>query len=351
MAVIDHWHPVCRVAALRRGPASVTIDGHRIAVFRTAAGALGALDEVCPHRHMRLSLGTVCGERLQCKYHGWTYDTQGNGESPGTPKLHATTGHYDVREGYGWAWVRAAGAQTPFPTFDTDGFTRIGEFDYSFDVPLELVVDNFTEAEHTGTVHVFFGYPTERLHEVDVKFTWTDDSVTVVNYGPHKPMPWLFRRLMGIRKHWFLIDDWTTYFAPLYSVYNYHYDDPVTHRRGLLHQRSVFFFVPEGPKRTRVVVFLYFQYRLPVARRLAFLFHPLLRKIFDYEVVRDQRLLAGLADYDPSIERMKLSRFDKVLGLNRERIERVYRGNSLPVGDTAAEAPACSGCEANAVRL
>ena len=62
MAVIDHWHPVCRIAALRRKPVAVTIDGRRIAVFRTATGALGAIDEVCPHRHMRLSLGTVCGE-------------------------------------------------------------------------------------------------------------------------------------------------------------------------------------------------------------------------------------------------------------------------------------------------
>ena len=67
MAVIDHWHPVCRIAALRRKPVAVTVDGHRIAVFRTETGALGAVDEVCPHRHMRLSLGTVCGERLQCK--------------------------------------------------------------------------------------------------------------------------------------------------------------------------------------------------------------------------------------------------------------------------------------------
>jgi hypothetical protein len=31
-------------------------------------------------------------------------------------------------------------------------------------------------------------------------------------------------------------------------------------------------------------------------------------------------------DKNPNIEGMILSRFDKVLGLNRERIQRIYRG-------------------------
>jgi hypothetical protein len=30
---------------------------------------------------------------------------------------------------------------------------------------------------------------------------------------------------------------------------------------------------------------------------------------------------------------MKLSRFDRVLGLNRERIDRVYRGRSFALGN------------------
>jgi hypothetical protein len=241
--------------------------------------------------------------------------------------LHAAARPYETREAFGWAWVRAAGAGTPFPAFDAEGFDLIGDFDYSFDLPLELVLDNFTEAEHTGTVHAFFGYPTDRLHEVDVRFAWTDDSVSVANYGPHKPMAWPYRLLMGIGKGYFLIDDWTTHFAPLYSVYDYHYDDPVTHRKGLLHQRSVFFFVPQGPRRTRVVVLLYLRYRLWLAKYLGWLFHPLARHRFDYEVRLDKKLMAGLTDLSPSVEGMRLSRFDKVLGLNRERIERVYRGD------------------------
>ena len=47
----------------------------------------------------------------------------------------------------------------------------------------------------------------------------------------------------------------------------------------------------------------------------------------DTEIARDRTLLSGMADKNPSLEGMKLSRFDKILGLTRERINRVYRGH------------------------
>jgi hypothetical protein len=57
-----------------------------------------------------------------------------------------------------------------------------------------------------------------------------------------------------------------------------------------------------------------------------------MRRQLDVEIRLDVALVEGLASLDPSIEGMKLSRFDRVLGLNRERIERLYRGR----GDTPA---------------
>jgi len=41
-------------------------------------------------------------------------------------------------------------------------------------------------------------------------------------------------------------------------------------------------------------------------------------------------MLEHMADKNPSIDGMKLSRFDRVLGLTRERIQRIYRG--IPAG-------------------
>jgi hypothetical protein len=56
----------------------------------------------------------------------------------------------------------------------------------------------------------------------------------------------------------------------------------------------------------------------------------LLRRKIDHEIRLDIRILEGLADQSSNVEGMKLSRFDKVLELNRERINRVYRGLEPP---------------------
>ncbi len=72
------------------------------------------------------------------------------------------------------------------------------------------------------------------------------------------------------------------------------------------------------------------------------MFHWLMRRQLDAEIRLDVALVEGLASLDPSIEGMKLGRFDRVLGLNRERIERLYRGRKdTPTGNgkTAASAP------------
>lgn len=327
MAIIDHWHPAGKMSELRKRPTLVRIDNRDIVVFEASQGRFGALDEPCVHRRMSLSRGRVVDGRLECCYHGWRFDATGHGESPGSPKTHAQTRHYETSIEHGWVWIRETGASTHFPQFDTAGFVRIADLTYDFDLPFELVLDNFTEAEHTGPVHVHFGFPTERMHEVEVRVEAGDDFVSVVNYGPQKPLAWPYRLLVGIRRDDFLIDDWTTYFAPLHCVYNFRYEDPRTHRPGLLHQRAVFFFVPRGGS-TRVVMFLYFKYNSWLADYLGFLFYPLVRRRFHDEVVRDQHLLRGLADLNPSLDGMKLSRFDRVLGLNRDRIAKYYRGGA-----------------------
>jgi hypothetical protein len=56
---------------------------------------------------------------------------------------------------------------------------------------------------------------------------------------------------------------------------------------------------------------------------------PIYMRETDIEITRDHALLSGLADKSPSLEGMKLSRFDKILGLTRERIDRVYRGRTV----------------------
>src|ERR1700722_7662724 len=106
MTMLRHWHPVLLSSELRAQPVGVRVAERNLVLWRTPTGKLGALEDNCPHRRMKLSLGRVVGERLLCKYHGWTYDCQGAGESPATPKLYACATHFDVVESHGAVWVK-----------------------------------------------------------------------------------------------------------------------------------------------------------------------------------------------------------------------------------------------------
>lgn len=328
MRVLEHWHPVLLGTALRHRPVGVKLHDREIVVFRTASGRVAALDEVCPHRRMRLSLGRVIGEKLQCKYHGWTYACDGQGESPGAPKLHACATTYDAREEYGAVWVRQAGADTEFPRFPLAGYHAMGVLQHTVRAPLEVTIDNFTEIEHTPTAHAMFGYPLERMPEVKVTFEATDTTVRTINVGPSKPLPWYLNLVMGVRGADLFIDDWTTYFSPCYSMYDHEWGDPDSGRRARIGWRLFIVWSPRSQNETLITTFSYARSTYPGPMGGLRFFRRMMRNMLDKEIQLDVDILEGLASHDSSIAGMKLSRFDRSLGLNRERIQTIYRGES-----------------------
>jgi len=54
---------------------AITLDGRRIAIFRTSAGWY-ALDAVCPHRGGPLADGIVCDRAVICPLHDRRFDLQ-----------------------------------------------------------------------------------------------------------------------------------------------------------------------------------------------------------------------------------------------------------------------------------
>ena len=193
---------------------------------------------------MRLSLGQVVGDKLQCRYHGWTFTPDGQGESPGTPKLHACADAYDAREEHGAVWVKPRDVDRAFPTFDVAGYLPICVLKHTAEAPLELVTDNFCEIEHTPTTHAIFGYDLKRMHEVSVRFEPTDTTVRIINTGPSKRLGPLLRTLIGIRDGFLFYDDWTTHFSPVYSVYDHWWADPEDAQQSKVRWRLYIFFTP-----------------------------------------------------------------------------------------------------------
>jgi phenylpropionate dioxygenase-like ring-hydroxylating dioxygenase large terminal subunit len=333
MASLDHWHPILLSRELKDKPVGVRLCGKDIVLFRGDRGQVGALVDRCPHRRMRLSMGKVVDGRLQCMYHGWTFTCQGAGESPGTPKLHATAVSFDAVERHQAIWVKASGSEPAFPAFDIDGHYNVCNLHHTVQAPLELVLDNFTEIEHTPTTHAFFGYPLERMHEVEVEFQTTDTSVRVINRGPAKKISLWLRLLLGINPRYEFRDDWTTFFSPVYSVYDHWFEDPATNQESMVRWRLYIFFTPIDEQHTAILTFAYTKSRYPGPAGCMRAFKWLMRRKLDQEIQLDVRILENLVDHNTSIEGMKLSRFDKVLGLNRERIARVYQGQNGKSGE------------------
>lgn len=334
MAEIDHYHPVLRSEELRNKPAQVRVAGRKLVVFRAASGELGALDDRCPHRGMRLSLGAVEGEELVCRYHGWRWRNDGSGRVPATPAARPCAERYDVVERLGAIWIKRQGSPETFPRFDVSGHTPVGRFRHTARAPLELVLDNFIEVEHTGSTHALLGYPIDRMSEVETKTTVTDDAVRVFNVGPQRRLPAPIYPLFGITRDLWFVDDWTTYFSPIYTVYDQYWVDPSTREQVSEGLRIAVFFNPLGPSETEIFTFVYTAASLVDRFGLNLLLFPAVRAFVDLEVRRDCAMLEGLADGRTGLEGSALGRFDKALGACRKRIERIYRGKpggSLPV--------------------
>lgn len=69
------WVVACDVNDIPSpGARCVRTPQGNVALFRTGAGELYALEDRCPHRGGLLSQGMVFGERVACPLHGMVFD-------------------------------------------------------------------------------------------------------------------------------------------------------------------------------------------------------------------------------------------------------------------------------------
>jgi hypothetical protein len=132
--------------------------------------------------------------------------------------------------------------------------------------------------------------------------------------------------LLGVGRGYLFHDEWTTHFSPVYSVYDHWWAHPHSHRENRVRWRLYIFFTPRDDQETELLTFAYTKSRYPGPAGCARLYRWLMLRVLDREIRLDVAMLENLADKNPAVEGMKLSRFDRVLGLNRERIQRIYRG-------------------------
>lgn len=64
------WYPVLASWEVKENPVGITRLGQQIVLWRDKAGKINALEDRCPHRGARLSMGWNLGDTVACWYHG-----------------------------------------------------------------------------------------------------------------------------------------------------------------------------------------------------------------------------------------------------------------------------------------
>ena len=83
----NYWYPVAPSWQVSNAPIGITRLGDQIVLWRDQQGHVHALEDRCPHRGARLSLGWNLGDRVACWYHGIEVD--GGGTVKNVPAVSA----------------------------------------------------------------------------------------------------------------------------------------------------------------------------------------------------------------------------------------------------------------------
>ncbi len=139
-----------------------TVLGEPLLLYRTADGAIVALEDRCCHRHAPLSHGRKEGDCVRCGYHGLKFDARGICiEVPGMenvpPKTRVRSYPLVVRNRWVFVWMgdpaRADPALLP-DNFSCDHpeWRHIPGY-LHYDTPYLLICDNLLDFSHLSYVH------------------------------------------------------------------------------------------------------------------------------------------------------------------------------------------------------
>lgn len=159
----DFWYIVAESHELEKNQViSRTLMGEWLAVFRGSDGKVSALQDKCLHRTAQISRGKVTDGKLQCPYHGWTYNQGGEvvnipSMGPEHKKGSKCAKTYHVMEQENYIYVKLSSDHPevkPFamPSHGAEGYTTI-RLQNLFKNNVTNCAENFVDIPHTTFVH------------------------------------------------------------------------------------------------------------------------------------------------------------------------------------------------------
>jgi vanillate O-demethylase monooxygenase subunit len=189
----------------RREPLARGVCNQRIVLWRQSSGVPVALADACWHRMLPLSLGSIDGDDVVCRYHGLAFNGKGRcTRMPSQNQVNpaAAVQAYPVLERHRFIWVWPGDAAKADPTlvpdmhwnddplWAGDGETMFAKCDY------RLFVDNLMDLTHETFVHATsIGNP--KVAETPLVTTHSGRTVTATRWMFDIDAPPFWRTQLG----------------------------------------------------------------------------------------------------------------------------------------------------------
>ncbi len=171
--VHDAWYVGAWAHELDDGPVARKLLGEEVVMFRMKNGTAGALEDRCPHRGVRLSLGQTVDKGLQCGYHGMVFGCDGGcTDNPGeklNPGFKVRSFPVVERQHFVWVWMgdpakADEGLIVDFPYHDKKDEYSFHYSRYDIAANYMFMIDNLMDLTHLGYVHTstIGGHPAEQ---------------------------------------------------------------------------------------------------------------------------------------------------------------------------------------------
>lgn len=213
------WHAVAWADELGAGPVALRLLDVRLVLYRAAGAPTVALD-LCVHRGTPLSMGTVAGDEIVCRYHGLRFGPDGACRAipsePGVkPSARLRLTMLPVQERYGLIWTsldpEADPAALPvFPEWDDPAYQRVMPPVMDIAGSAGRQVEGFLDVAHFAFVHheTFADPNNPVVPSYDVH--WSDRGTLIADYisdmgnslsgpQPDEPPGFLWRRLYEVQ--------------------------------------------------------------------------------------------------------------------------------------------------------
>ncbi|MGL4858487.1 MAG: Rieske 2Fe-2S domain-containing protein [Enterobacteriaceae bacterium] len=207
------WYPVLASWEVHHHPLGITRLNEQIVIWRDTEGEVHALEDRCPHRGARLSLGWNLGDRIACWYHG--VEVNGTGKVVDVPAVEhcplvgeACVKAYAVQEHFGavFLYFPVIEGETPpdlvFPQELCDGeqyshFLCSASWQCNYQLALENVMDPMHGAYLHSSSHSMaegmrqaqmvleptqHGYLFKKSDQAGVNFDWVEFGSSGTNW-------------------------------------------------------------------------------------------------------------------------------------------------------------------------